>query len=195
MGRSSATGVLADVHDYGNHTDRELLHWIHEGQGDAEPSFRVLYERYGRRLLLYCTKVLGSQTAARDIVQDTFLTFLTKVRGGERIDSVPAYLLTIARNRCLNTRRDARLVYMEPEHLPDITVDDTNDRDEVRRHLAKAMEGLPERYREALMMQVYGGLSYAEICEATGETLPVVRHRISRAKQKLRSVLLPLFAT
>lgn len=180
--------------EFSQHPDRDLLSVIRSSDGDAETAFRELYGRHARRLYLYCLRVVGTEATARDIVQDTFMKFLLKVREGLDVDSVPAFHMTIARNLCLNHKRDSRTVYMEPELVPDQAVEHSTDRDELKAHLAKAMESLPPQYRDALAMQVYGGLSYAAICEVTGESLPVIRHRISRAKQRLRAALLPLFA-
>lgn len=172
--------------------DRELVAMIHAGQTDAEKAFRVLYNRYVKRLYLYCLKIMGSQATARDIVQDVFLKFLIKVREGEIIESTPAYLMTIARNLCLNQRRNGRIEYMDLENIMPATEDHPYETKDIHAHLQTAMAALPTAYRETLILQIYGGLSYAEICEVTGETLPVVRHRISRAKQKLRTLLLPI---
>lgn len=197
MGLFSARRVTACVlamQDVTHHTDPDLLLAIRAADDRSEPAFREVYRRYARRLFLYAAKVTGSQQSARDIVQDVFLKFLQKVREGEVVDSTAAYLMTINRNLCLNHKRDSRLEYMEPDVLPEIPVESDHDAEEIRRHLGLALNALPEQYREPLMMQVYGGLSYAEICEATGESLPTIRHRISRAKQRLRDILIPLFA-
>lgn len=179
--------------DLSTYQDRELMAHVARGSAEAEPAFAEIYRRYARRLYLYSYKVMGTQATARDVVQDVFLKFLLKVREGLIVDSVPAFLLTMARNLCLNHKRDARVEYMEPDLLPVGVMEHDHDRDELLAHVSAAMQTLPPQYREALMMQVYGGLSYAEICEALNETLPVVRHRISRAKQRLRAALLPLF--
>ena len=173
--------------------DRELIDAIRANGDEAEPAFRTLYDRYAKRLYAYGLKVLRSESRAGDIAQDTFLRFLVAIRRGDQIENVAAYLLRITRNLCLNVRRDEHLTYVEPEDIDPI--DDHNETPEeadMRQHVLRAMDRLPDVYREALVLQMYGGLSYAEICDVTGETLPTIRHRISRAKQRLRSYLLPL---
>ena len=173
--------------------DRDLVDAIRANDDQAEPAFRIIYDRYGKRLYAYGLKVLRSESRARDITQDTFLRFLTAVRRGDQIENLAAYLLRITRNLCLNVRRDEHLTYTEPEHIDPIDEHrETPEDADMRQHVLRALERLPEAYREALVLQMYGGLSYAEICEATGETLPTIRHRISRAKQRLRTYLLPL---
>ena len=173
--------------------DRELIDAIRANDPHAEPAFRILYDRYGKRLYAYGLKVLRSESRASDITQDTFLRLLTAVRRGDQIENLAAYLLRITRNLCLNVRRDEHLMYVEPENIDPIDEHrETPEEADMRQHVLRALDRLPEVYREALVLQMYGGLSYAEICDATGESLPTIRHRISRAKQRLRTYLLPL---
>lgn len=173
-------------------SDRELLEYIRLCHAEAEPAFRVLYDRHIRRLLAYATKVMGGQQQGRDIVQETFMRFLMAVRKGDQIDNVLAFLLRIARNLCLNQKRAHREELVEIEDLGLSSHDVPYETIEIQRLVHAALNDLPENYREALLLQMYGGLSYAEICEVTGATLPSVRHAISRAKQQLRTALIPL---
>ena len=173
--------------------DRELVDAICVNNEEAEPAFRILYDRYSKRLYAYSLKVLRSESRASDITQDTFLRFLTAVRRGDQIENLAAYLLRVTRNLCYNVRRDEHLTYVEPVEIDPADAHTVSPEDaDMREHILRALDRLPEAYREALVLQLYGGLSYAEICEATGETLPTIRHRISRAKQRLRTYLLPL---
>lgn len=57
--------------------------------------------------------------------------------------------------------------------------------------LQRGLDALPDEERVALLLGEMGGLSYAEIAEATGATVPAVRSRIYRARQTLRARLLP----
>lgn len=173
--------------------DRELIDAIRSSNEGSEAAFRVIYDRYAKRLYAYSLRVLRSDSRASDITQDAFLRFLTAIRRGDQIENLAAYLMRITRNLCLNVRRDEHLTYVEPEIIDPIDEHAVSPEDtDMHEHVRRAMERLPEEYREALVLQLYGGLSYAEICDVTGETLPTVRHRISRAKQRLRTYLLPL---
>ena len=70
--------------------------------------------------------------------------------------------------------------------------DATVERNDVARAINAAIDALPIAYKEAFLLQAVSGLSYAEICVVTGETLSVVRHRIHRAKMRLRTRLIAL---
>lgn len=173
--------------------DRELLDAIRAGDEGAEAAFRIVYDRHSQRVYAYCLKSLRSESRAGDIAQDVFMRLLITVRNGTMIENLPAFLMRICRNLCLNVHRDEHLTYIEPEKTDGVDENgETPEARDLREHIKKAINELPDEFREALVLQLYSGLSYAEICEVTGDTLPTIRHRISRAKQRLRTVLLPL---
>ena len=55
--------------------------------------------------------------------------------------------------------------------------------------LSRLMEQLPAEYREVLPLREVEDLSYKEIAEVTGIPIGTVMSRLSRARQKLRSIL------
>lgn len=175
------------------HIDRDLAEMIRQNGPQAEPAFRELYHRYAKRVYAYSLKALMDPATARDIVQDTFVRVLMRIRSGEVIESMIAFIMTICRNLCLNHKRDARMEYIEPDQIELVSHDEPYERRETSKLVADALQSLPEAYREPLLLQVYGGLSYVEICEVTGDSLPSVRHRIARAKIKLREILQPIY--
>lgn len=173
--------------------DNELMAAVRAGDADCEAAFRELYRRYADRVYRYALKVVNGDARAADILQDTFMKFLVVLRNGELIENVPAFLMRICRNLCLDLRRNERMDFIDPQLITLATEDESLEDRDLQEHLSAAIASLPDHYREALVMHVYGGLSYAEICEATESSLPMVRNRISRARQWLRSALLPLF--
>jgi RNA polymerase sigma factor (sigma-70 family) len=107
--------------------------------------------------------------------------------------NLPAYLLRIARNVCLNLKRSQHsTIELEEYHLA--TRDAPYENDELAELLAHALELLPIEYREAFVLHEYDGLSYAEIGELVGVSADVVKVRAFRARQKLRSILAPYFS-
>ena len=143
-------------------------------------------------MFLYAQKILADRSGAADAVHDAFLNLLLKVRDGENIENVFAYLMMSVRNTCLNHRRDSRIQYVDMGDMEIGHEDATVERNDVARAINAAIDALPIAYKEAFLLQAVSGLSYAEICVVTGETLSVVRHRIHRAKMRLRTRLIAL---
>lgn len=160
-----------------------------------EDAFLEFYNRYKSRVYGYCRKVVGD--AADDILQDTFIRFLTSAHSQREMNNVIGFLMTIARNLCLN--------YKELHSKPIVRLDDVNELElpmsvesihgdeELKRAIEQALDLLGDDYREAVYMQLYSGMSYQEIAEAIGKPVSTVRNRVVRAKTKLRELLAPYF--
>lgn len=185
------------------YSDAELIRLL-QGQGaECEQAFRELYSRYARRVLLYCSRILDSRTAAEDVLQESFVDFLRYIRSTNvstesklpEVRNVPALLMRIARNRCLNIKRQERIATVPLDELQLPALHDDSSAESMSEEMAELLrESLPllgDEYREALVLQMYNGLSYQEIAELLGVPLTTVRNRIVRAKNKLRDILQP----
>ncbi len=158
---------------------------------DRSEALSALYDRYALGIYRYCRKILGSEDAARDALQETFLRFLRSTDVDRDYGNLAAYLLRIARNLCLNAKRLQRRehISLEEFHLP--SSEQTLESEELTRLVVIALDKLPEDYREALILQMYNGLSYKQIAELIEVPLSTVRNRIVRAKLKIRKLLTP----
>lgn len=146
----------------------------------------------------------GDATAAEDIVQEAYLRAF-RAFGEFRGGSSRAWILTIVRNCHLNWRAEQRRrSNHEPlESLPladDLSPEDTGiaeradlPRDEITPEtiLAQRMEadevrlvlaGLPEVFRETLVLRELECLSYREISDVTAIPIGTVMSRLARAR-------------
>ncbi len=172
------------------YSDRELYNLLDGAEPTAAQAFAELYDRHSSRVYLYCRRILGDGTQADDMFQEAFLKLLQCAREARPIENIPAYLLRIARNLCLNARRSPvyATVALEEFHLP-ADPGYSFESVELARLVATALELLHDEYREALALQVYGELSYQEIADVLGVPVTTVRNRIVRAKKKVRDIL------
>jgi RNA polymerase sigma-70 factor, ECF subfamily len=169
------------------------LYALLRSDAEREAAFAELYARYSSRVWLYCRRIVGDEALADDLFQDTFLRFLKSAAQEREMTNVPAYLLRIARNLCLNAKRDHKTtVALEDFHFQ--FEDRTAEHAELARLVAMALDLLPEDHKEALSLQTYGGLSYNEIAEIMGVPMTTVRNWIVRAKKKMREILSPYLA-
>jgi RNA polymerase sigma-70 factor (ECF subfamily) len=104
--------------------------------------------------------------------------------------NLPAFVLKIARNLCVNAKRKEKPTVLLEDYMA-VHHDNRNDRDELLNLIKMALELLPEDYKEAFILREYEGLSYSDIAEMTDTPLSSVKIRIFRAKQRIREILQP----
>jgi RNA polymerase sigma-70 factor (ECF subfamily) len=134
--------------------------------------------------------LLGSQADADEAVQETLLRAHRGMASYRAEGSIKAWLCGIARHVCahmLETRRRGRELL---EIVP--TEGEARDAFAARRNarvLRDALEKLKPSEREALVLRYVADLSHREIAAACGLDEAAARKRISRALERLRSVM------
>ena len=143
--------------------------------------------RFGR---LMC----GSAEDAKDVVQDTMMKVLEKVGDFRGESSFRTWLYAIARSQCSRRyRRGKREVsgaltgatigqVADPAPSAADQLASEGDRNIVR----QAIEGLPEIYKEVLILRDMEGMTAPEVAQTLGLTVEAVKSRLHRARSRLR---------
>jgi len=129
--------------------------------------------------------VLGDKSAAGDVVQDTFIRLYEQQNHNPGINDVKSWLFITARNLCFNIKRHNRQeISLDISH--DQIPGEDKSGDERVYILEKAMQMLDSKFREALALKEYQGLSYAEMATVLETTVPAVKSLLFRARVSLR---------
>jgi len=188
----------------GTHDDRALLSRAQAGDISA---FEELVGRHQDRVYGLALRMTRSEPDAAEIAQDTFLSayqHLPEFRGEAAFGS---WVHRIAANNALMRLRHQRvrdLVVEEPPE-PEFTergslaeypetdwsrrADDKVLDDELRRAIQQATDGLAAGYREVFLLKDVEGMSYEEISEMLGISVPAVKSRLHRARLALRQAI------
>jgi RNA polymerase sigma-70 factor, ECF subfamily len=121
---------------------------------------------------------------ADDLMQDVFLTALEKIGTLRDGAAFGGWLCMIARNRAADFHRGRRKMV----EIPDDLGRHDAERAEAERVL-RAIQALPEAYRETLVLRLVEGLSGPEIAEQVGLTPESVRVNLHRGMKMLRERL------
>ena len=87
------------------YNDIELFDMLNSDKKTAELAFAELYLRHSSRIYAYCRRFLGNKDDAQDVFQDTFVKFVESAKKPRSMTNVPAFLLRITRNLCVNVKR------------------------------------------------------------------------------------------
>jgi RNA polymerase sigma-70 factor, ECF subfamily len=131
---------------------------------------------------------------AEDLAQEAMVRAL-RFFGGFRGGSPRAWLMKIVRNTCytwLESTRGAesKAEFDERIHgIPEVTPESLALAGAERDRLARALEALPARLREVIVLRELDGCSYKEIAEITEAPIGTVMSSLSRARQRLKAAL------
>lgn len=176
-------------------SERELIESVRAGDRTA---YGALVEPHLPRLLGLARRMLGSGDEAEDAVQCALAsTWVARVK----LDPgrpAGAYLATVTLNKCrdrLRRRKAARLLgfaSFEAE-LPVASEEPSAEARLADRQMLEkvghAIERLPVRLREALVLVAIDGRSQREAADLLGVTEKAIETRIRRARQRLRNRL------
>ncbi|GAB2846647.1 RNA polymerase sigma factor [Actinoallomurus bryophytorum] len=165
------------------------------GRSRQEPeAFAEVFRRYAPDIKRYVTRRLGPE-AAEDVAAETFLAAFRQ-RGGYDLSRRNArpWLYGIATNLMgRHVRTEVRqLRILERTGTDPVTASFAERSDERLSAeasgptLAGALAALPNGHRDALLLVVWGDLSYPEAAQALGVRVGTVRSRINRARRNLR---------
>ncbi|MBX3044039.1 MAG: RNA polymerase sigma factor [Candidatus Kapabacteria bacterium] len=174
------------------YSDTELFYMLCDDKHTAERAFSELFSRHSPRIYAYCKRFIGNTEEAQDIFQETFLRFHQSASKDREMTNLPAFLLRIARNLCVNfKKREKQAVSYEDYMAPDFGSENVSEKSELLDLIKDALEVLPDEYKEPFILREYNGMTYNEIAEITGQPLSNVKVRIYRAKQKIKEILEP----
>jgi RNA polymerase sigma-70 factor, ECF subfamily len=159
-------------------------------EGDAA-AFDALFSRHVSQLRGYLQRLSGSAAVADDLAQTTFVSM---VRGRGRFQKgakLKPWLYAIATNAARDWRRRSKFEAVSDDgKLPEEAAEPGVERDPgLEKAVKQALAQLPEAQREAIVMNRYEGLSFAEIAVHAGVTESAVKVRAHRGYERLRELL------
>jgi RNA polymerase sigma-70 factor (ECF subfamily) len=160
--------------------------------GDAD-AFDEIVRRHMRAAYAVALSVVLEPADAEDVVQDAFISALERLDSCQP-DRFAAWLMRIVRNRAISHHRRRRVRQSEPlEWASGVTSGDDPradlDRARLRERLIEAMEPLPARQREVLLLHDLEGWRHREIGDALGMKEGTVRYTLFQARRAVRERL------
>jgi len=149
----------------------------------AQPDIR----RYARRSC-------NAADDVDDVVQETLWLLHRRVGTLRALSSISGWLVAVVRRECL---RMAARVMGKPVNLDEALLDAANEdrlkhlpQDELRLDLSRAIQSLPENYREVVLLRDIEEMTVDEIAATLDLTRESVKGRLRRARALLRDYLL-----
>ena len=172
-------------------SDLELAKFLKGSRKESEEAFKVIYNRHSSAVHAYCVKVVGDEDQAEDIFQETFIKFYQNIDPNMANLNLFGFLIRIARNLCLNYKRDKKNT-VPIDEIDFLFRDYQNyEQKELLDLINRSLDLVDDEYREAFVLREYSGMDYNQIAEVTSTTLSNAKSRVFRAKQKIKAILKP----
>ena len=151
-----------------------------------EKALEAFVTKYYPAILKYCHLHIDDYGYAEDMAQETFARFFRTLKQYRHYGKAANYLYVIAANACRDYYRQNRELPLEtlPEE-PDERAGSTEMQIEVR----MALDSLPEEIREVAILYFVQERKQKDIAAVLGIGLPLVKYRISRARELLAAFL------
>jgi RNA polymerase sigma factor (sigma-70 family) len=165
-------------------SDERLLELVRSG---SDPAFEAIVARYRRSLQRHCARLVGDADS-EEAVQEALLRAHAALGRGARVRNVRAWLHVIAHNAALNILRvrASRQECTRDGDEPAALHDRTSEQREQLSDLLAALQSLPPRQRDAIVLRELAGLSYEQIADRLGTSDGAVRQLLYRARDAVR---------
>ncbi len=173
--------------------DREMIREVRRGKKEY---LNDIAEKYYDDIYRFCCYQTGNYQDASDLAQETFLHFIRSVEN-YRYQNLKGYLLTIARNVCVDYFRSHKRKWEKETDLQEIAngrepegqMGIHTHQEEFLITVEQLTRHLPQMQREALVLYYGYGFKYREIAQMTGASLGTVKSRVHQGTVKLKKGL------
>ena len=160
-----------------------------------------IIKRYQRKLFFYVYRLVGSKEETEDILQNVFVKAYGNIKTFDMERKFSSWIYRIAHNEAINflKRRNKRKFISWEDIVASKDKMETKSeekspienwiREESRLEVRGALEKLPEKYRNVLMLRYFSEKSYQEIGKIIKSPVNTVGTLINRAKKKLMTVI------
>lgn len=173
------------------YSDEELMEELAKGGKFAEHAFTVIYDSYAVRIRAYCFTVLRDSERASDVFQDTFIRFYKACTAEPKSGTPIGWLLKIARNLCLNAKRDKKNNISLDDYDIGYDMELPMEGLENQKIVGIALESLPDQMKEAVTLRYFEDMPYDSIGGILGITSAKARYLVFHAKSKMKNTLKP----
>jgi RNA polymerase sigma factor (sigma-70 family) len=173
------------------HDDADLAARFQAGE---TASFDQIVAAHQQRIARLVYRLLGEPDDVEDMVQEVFLSVLQNLRRFRGESKLSTWLTAIALNKCRSHRRRRllrphSLLRLAKNLVTSCDQVQPSEAAEIQQELRRAVQQLPARYREPIVLRYFEEMSPSEIGRVLGVSPNGVEVRLTRARRKLRKML------
>ena len=166
-------------------------------------AFNQLFADYQQKFIRFANQYVKDEDIAEDFTMEAFMQYWEKRHTLKTESNIPAYILTIIKNKCINYLQHIQIKEDVNERLKNHAEWELNTRistleacnpeelfsTEVREIINHTLASLPKQTRQIFIMSRYENKSHKEIAETLDMTTKGVEYHIAQALKKLHANL------
>lgn len=178
-------------------TKEKELELVKRAVSGDKAAFDKLVENNVRLAGAVAFSILGDFHLAADVSQDAFIKAFRSISTLKEASKFKSWLYGIVRTTAIDRLRARKMSTVsldlvgeqEGDHSGNLSSREKLEKEETRKIVMEAVNGLPENYREVIILKHFENMSYKEMAEALGLTESSVESRLFRARKTLRKKL------
>jgi len=179
-------------------SDNELAKLVQKGHKEC---YREIVSRYQKKLFVYVYHLLGNKEETEDILQNVFVKTFNSIKHFDIKRKFSSWIYRIAHNESVNyLKRKSRKRFVSWEDVStskdkletssdEESPDDLWLKKELRKEVQDALDKLPQKYREVLVLRYFLNKTYDEMSDILGKPANTIGTLLNRAKKKLSQVI------
>lgn len=149
-----------------------------------------VYQDFHARLRSFTLQHVSDPEVADDILQNVYLKIHANIGGLRDTDRLESWIYQVTRNAITDYFRRARPQEELPDSLPAPAEEEPDTASELAASVGDMLRCLPPKYRQALELTDFQGLSQAELAARLQISLSGAKSRVQRARQMLKAAFL-----
>jgi RNA polymerase sigma-70 factor, ECF subfamily len=147
-----------------------------------------IWTDFSHTLKQFITRRVPNPADAEDILQDVFQKIHRSLDTLKADSKLHAWIYQITRNAIIDYYRQQKMVVELPETLEEENAEP--EANNIMACLKPMVESLPEKYRQALVMTEFEGVSQKALAESLGLSFSGAKSRVQRAREQVKEKLL-----
>ena len=149
-----------------------------------------IWRKFSSNLRQFILKRTSDESIADDILQEIFVKIHSRINTLKDIRRLNSWIYQIARHTIIDYYRTKKAGTELPETITSLENRDNNNGVDVLPCVEAMVDRLPEKYRQAVILTTYQGLTQKEMGEKLGLSLSGAKSRSQRAREKLKDMLM-----
>jgi RNA polymerase sigma-70 factor (ECF subfamily) len=170
--------------------------WVEAARQGDKQAFSQLVQAYQRPVFNLTYRMLGNSEEAEDAAQETFLRAYSRLAQYDPQMKFSTWVFSIANHHCIDRLRKRRATHISIDDNPvlenlqeDLPQPEHRALDQEQSvELHSLINLLDPDYRTPLVLRYWEEMSYEEIAESMGVTVPAIKSRLFRARQQLMAL-------